>query len=103
MTSHVGRLYAAAVAIVVFFFAWLAVATKPWLPPPSNPRLAALTAREERLRAESIAAQRIVDERWAAYRLELARLRTQNARVPAVSPPAVRIVTLPPVTTTRSS
>ena len=30
MTSHVGRLYALAIAILVFFLTWTAVAAQPW-------------------------------------------------------------------------
>lgn len=103
MTSHVGRLYAAAVSIVVFFLTWLMVAARPWLPESTDPRVAALAAREQQLRAESAVVQRVVDQRWATYRQQLARRKAQNAAQALAPPPSVRIVTLPPVTTTRSS
>jgi hypothetical protein len=106
MTSHVGRLYAASVSILVFFLTWLAVAARPWAPQASDPRLAALAAlaaREQRVRAETVIVQRIVSDRWATYRRELARLRLQAAAPPAVSAPAVKVVTLPPLTVTRTS
>ena len=42
MTSHVARLYALAVGLLVFFVAWAAVAAHPWKTstrPPQDPRL----------------------------------------------------------------
>jgi hypothetical protein len=102
MTSHVGRLYAASVSIVVFFGTWLAIAAHPWAPQASDPRLAALAAREQRLRVESAVVQTIVQDRWATYRGDLARLRSLAGTQATVAPP-VRVVTLPPLTTTRTS
>jgi hypothetical protein len=102
MTSHVGRLYAASVSIVVFFGTWLAIAAHPWAPQARDPRLAALAAREQRLRVESAVVQTIVQDRWATYRGDLARLRSQ-AGIQATVAPSVRVVTLPPLTTTRTS
>jgi hypothetical protein len=102
MTSHVGRLYAASVSIVVFFGTWLAVAAHPWAPQASDPQLAALAAREQRIRVESAVVQTLVRDRWATYRADLARLQSQAGAQPAAAPP-VRVVTLPPLTTTRTS
>jgi hypothetical protein len=102
MTSHVARLYTASVAIVVFFLAWVGVAANPWGSTAGDPQLAALAAREQEVRAESLAVQRIVNARWAAYRSELARRHALDA-AQAAPPPPVRVVTLPPVTITRSS
>ena len=102
MTSHVGRLYAASVSIVVFFGTWLAIAAHPWAPQASDPRLAALAAREQRLRVESAVVQTLVQDRWATYRNDLARLRSQASTQRTAAPP-VRVVTLPPLTTTRTS
>ncbi len=96
-----------------------------------DPRLTALQLREQRLRAESLAVKRVVDKRWAVYRAqlalrkqEIASLRAANAKARATSlasvhttapasaggsapvaapAPAVRVVTLPPVTITRTS
>jgi hypothetical protein len=97
-----------------------------------DPRLAALQLREQRLRAQSLAVKRIVDRRWAAYRAQLAARKQAIASVqranaaartaslasaraaPAVSTadghaqtapaaPRVRVVTLPPLTNTRTS
>ena len=103
MTSHVGRLYAAAVSIVVFFATWLAVATHPWAAQTSDPQLAALAAREQRLRVQSVVVSTIVNDRWASYRRDLARQRSQAAAQPTAVAPPVRVVTLPPLTTTRTS
>lgn len=127
MTSHVGRLYAVALALVVFFLAWATVAAHPWTKRAKtrvDPRTAALAAREQRLRHESIVVAGIVRHRWAVYRVELRRRlqaiaaakRAQaaaaaasqaqlasSATPAAASAPSVRVVSLPPVTITRTS
>lgn len=125
MTSHVGRLYALALALVVFFLVWATVAARPWSTqsaPRTDPRVAALAAREQRLRHESVAVARIVHRRWEVYRVRLHRRQHQiaavkranaeaarQARLAAASAPAVaaapsvRVVTLPPLTITRTS
>jgi hypothetical protein len=132
MTNHTARLYALVGAVLVFFVAWAAIAAHPWRAQAQaarDPRLAALQAREERLRTESIAVRRIVNRRWAAYRAQLAlrkreiaaiQVASANARAaslasaqsitmasaPAAAPaaaPSVRVVTLPPLTITRTS
>ncbi len=133
MTNHVARLYALVGAVLVFFVAWAAIAAHPWQTQTAttaqDPRLAALQVREQRLRAESLAVKQIVDKRWAVYRAQLA-LRKQeikaiqaanakarsaalaSAPAPAPAPapaaasapaPSVRVVTLPPLTVTRTS
>src|SRR6186997_2355077 len=86
MTSHVARLYALVAAVLVFFVAWAAVAARPWRTTSSassDPRLAALQLREQRLRAESLAVKRIVDRRWAAYRAQLALRKRDIAAIQA--------------------
>ena len=125
MTNHVGRLYALALALVVFFLIWATVAARPWSTysaPRTDARAAALAAREQRLRHESIVVARIVHRRWAVYRVRLHRRQRQIAAVkrataaaarqarlaanaaPAVAAaPSVRVVTLPPLTITRTS
>lgn len=123
MTSHVARLYALAVGLLVFFVAWTAVAAHPWKTSTAaapDPRYAALQAREHRLRAESLAVKRIVERRWAVYRAHLAARKREIANITAAntrarslasapiattggSTPSVRIVTLPPLTITRTS
>jgi hypothetical protein len=112
MTSHVGRLYALALALLVFFLTWTTVAARPWAHSSTrvaDPRLAALAAREQRLRHESLVIRRTVQRRWAVYRAQLKKRRgqiaarqAQLAAAPAPAP-SVRVVTLPPLTITRTS
>jgi len=126
MTSHVGRLYALAIALVVFFLTWATVAERPWTTRSAtrtDPRTAALAAREQRLRHESIVVARIVRHRWAVYRIQLRRRQQQIAAVnranaaaarqaqvaasatpaAAAAAPSVHVVSLPPLTITRTS
>ncbi len=104
MTSHVGRLYTLAAALLVFFLAWSVLAARPWVA-KADPRLVALTAREQRIRHESLVVHRIVQKRWAVYRVELKKRHAQIASRQAQPAPApsVRFVTLPPLTVTRTS
>jgi|SRR5581483_4199618 len=106
MTSHVGRLYALALALLVFFLAWATFAARPWAGTAgASPQLRSLAAREQRLRRESIAVRRVVAQRWAVYRAQLRQRQALNAAAataPAAAPP-VRVVTLPPLTITRTS
>jgi hypothetical protein len=131
MTNHVGRLYALALALFVFFLTWATVAAHPWsahATPSADPRATALAARQLQLRRESVVVARIVRRRWAIYRKQLRRRQQQIAIVsranaaaarrarlaataaaaallpasPAAAP-SVRVVTLPPVTVTRTS
>lgn len=121
-TSH--RLYAAVIAVVVFFVSWATVAAKPWAAAKPDPRLTVIAHREQRLRADAKLVQKVVDRRTAAYDLALkARLR-QIAAVKAqaaatragalaasqsnvgsaqAAAPTVRVVNLPPLTITRTS
>lgn len=107
MTSPVGRAYATALALVLFFLMWAVVAAKPWAATAADPRLKALSLREQRLRREALTVEEIVARRTALYRRELAARRSQIAAARSVPPPAtstsVRIVTLPPITITRTS
>lgn len=114
MTNHVVRLYALAATLAVFFVAWAAIAAHPWQAEASadDPRLVQLAAREKQLRQEAAVVQRIVKRRWAVYDAGLKERQRQNAglrrqaELAAAQPPAtpaVRIVTLPPVTSTRTS
>jgi hypothetical protein len=102
MTNHLVRLYAAAAALAAFFLAWAGIAARPWVEQPRDPLLVALEQREQRLQRDARLVQQVVDRRWAAYRAALAQSRTQKPAVAAPAP-AVRIVTVPPVVTTRSS
>jgi hypothetical protein len=109
MTSHTGRLYALAVTLVVFFLTWTVVATRPWgASARPDPRLAALAIREQQLRRESIVVRRLVQHRWAVYRVQLKQRHAQisaahRAQLAAASAPSVRVVSLPPLTVTRTS
>ena len=130
MTSHVGRLYALALALVVFFLTWATVAAHPWsvhATPRTDPRAAAVAERQLRLRHESVVVARIVRRRWAIYRRRLHRRQRQIAAekranavaarqaqlaasaaaaapvASATAAPSVRVVSLPPVTITRTS
>lgn len=134
MTSHVARLYALAISLIVFFAVWLAVSAHPWSPASAaasagDPQLARVKARERHLRAETRRVNLIVARRYAHYRTALARRNRANAAArahhrqqlsaarraaaarnvvssspsPGYAPAPVRIVTLPAVTTTRTS
>ena len=81
MTSHHGRLYAIALALVVFFLAWAVVAARPWATASADPRLRTLTIRQAQLQHEAKLVQKVVAARWARYRVRLkARLNADRAR-----------------------
>jgi hypothetical protein len=104
VTSHVGRLYATALALVLLFLTWAVVAARPWITTGTDPRLRALAQREARLRVEARQVNAIVARRFAHYRHALAVRRYALAIAAAAPPPAaVRVVNLPPVTITRTS
>jgi hypothetical protein len=117
MTSHQGRLYALALAVVVFFLAWAVVAAHPWAKSArADPRLNALAIREAQLRREARLVQKVVAARWAAYRVQLKARRAQIARVNAAAAAAaaqaaaapvaagpVQVVNLPAHVITRTS
>jgi hypothetical protein len=105
MTSHSARLYVVALALVVFFLAWATLAAHPWGAQGTDARAAALATREARLRQEAKLVNRVVAARWAAYRSKLEVRRSQIAAAHKITAPApsVRVVTLPPLTITRSS
>jgi hypothetical protein len=109
MTSHTGRLYALAVTLVVFFLTWAVVAARPFgAAARPDARVAALAAREQQLRRESIVVRRLVQRRWAVYRVQLKHRQAQistahRTQLAAASAPSVRVVSLPPLTITRTS
>ena len=120
MTDHLARLYATALALVVFFLTWAGVAAKPWgheAEAKPDPRLVKLERREQQLRKRQVRVQKMLDRRFAAYRAELAGRQAQIAAAqaapapvaapsvsaPSVSAPAVSTVPAAPVTQTRSS
>ncbi len=114
MTSHPGRLYGLALAVVVFFLAWAVVASHPWAAASADPRLRALAARQAQLQREAKVVRKVVAARWARYRVDLKARRAQIARINAAAAAAaasataaaqaapaavsgpVRIVNLPP-------
>lgn len=85
MTNHHGRLYALALALVVFFLAWAVVASRPWATASADPRLHVLAVRQAQLEREAKLVRRVVAERWAKYRVELKARRAQIARVNAAA------------------
>lgn len=131
MTDHTARLYSLVGAVLVFFVAWAMIAAHPWRAQATtvrDPRMAALQVREQRISAEGLAVQGILDRRWADYRAqlalrkrEIAALNAANAKARTASlasraqaapsapapvqgaAPSVRVVTLPPLTVTRTS
>jgi hypothetical protein len=116
MTSHAGRLYALAAALVAFFLVWAVVAAHPWatVKAAGDPRLKVLAAREHTLRSEARLVQQVVARRFsdyrrrfAAYKAALAQRQAQLASVQTVAAAApsagVRVVTLPRLVITRTS
>jgi hypothetical protein len=93
MTSHVGRLYAAAITILVFFVVWAALAAKPWKTAAPDPRLQQLALRQQALKRETALVNKMLALKAKASPTALA----------APATPAVRVVTLPPLTITRTS
>jgi hypothetical protein len=86
MTDHVPRLYAVAGSILALFLAWLGIAAHPWQ--STAPAVASappgLAAYERRLNRDAALIARIAAARRTAR-------------------PTVRVVTLPPLTITRTS
>ncbi len=112
MTSHHGRLYGLALALVVFFLAWAVVAAHPWATASADPRLRTLAIREAQLQHEAKLVRKVVAARWATYRVQLKARRAEIARVNAAAAaasaavaaqaataaapaPAVQVVNLP--------
>ena len=98
MTSHTGRLYSLALALVVFFLAWAVIAAHPWATAKPDPRLAALSARQAALQQEAKLVRQIV-----AARRQLTTAPAQNTAAAAPAAPQVKVVNLPPLTITRTS
>jgi hypothetical protein len=104
MARPVSRLYASAGALLALGLAWAGIAgygSSGASDAGNDPRLAALTAREKQIEAKATRARAIVEHRWDVYRAELRRRKQAAAQ--AAATPAVRYVTLPPVTVSRSS
>jgi len=113
VTNTIGRFWAVALALVVFFILWAVLAAKPWTSSgaPADPRLTALQAREQNLQTRALAAQRTLNKRWAAYRSALLRQKgsltaqqqAQLAAAPAGPSVIVKVTGTPPVTHSTSS
>jgi hypothetical protein len=85
-TNHVARLYALAGSILGLFLAWAGLAAHPWAQTSSSaaaPQSAALEVYRRRLNADAALVALVSGRRKAAS--------------------SVRVVTLPPLTTTRTS
>lgn len=118
MTNHIVRLYALAASLLVLFLTWAAIASHPWSSASrtatQDPRVVAIQIREQHLRQEAIVVRRVVAGRWHHYRVALAarqrkiaaaQRRQQQAATALATPstPSVQVVTLPPLTVTRTS
>ena len=90
MTSHQGRLYTLALALVIFFLAWAVVATHPWATAGADPRLRTLAIRQAQLQHEAKLVRKIVAARWTRYRVQLKARRALIARVNAEAARAAR-------------
>ena len=95
MTSHTGRLYATALALVVFFLGWAAIAARPWVTTAKvDPRMQVLAIRQAALQQQAKLVATIVAQRHA--------VTGKPAAIQNVSA-AVKVVNLPPLTVTRTS
>ncbi len=96
MTSHTGRLYAIALALVVFFLGWAAIAARPWVTTAKvDPRMQALAVRQAALQQQAKLVATIVAQRHALAGKSSAPAQNVSA--------AVKVVNLPPLTVTRTS
>ena len=93
MTSHPGRLYAVAIAIFAFFLAWAAVSAKPWKSAAPSPQLQLIALRRQALTRETALVNQVL----------ALRAKAATATPTPAASPAVRVVTLPPLTITRTS
>ena len=97
MTSHVARLYALAASVLGLFLAWVGITAAPWhaeKPPPAatqSPTAAALAEYRQRLRRDARLVHRILEQ------------RDRQQQQAASAPPVVRVVSAPPVATTKTS
>ena len=83
-TDHTARLYALAGTILGFFLAWAGIAAHPWTRPAAAAEPSAVTQIQRRLNRDAGLVAQVLASRKAAK-------------------PVVRVVTLPPITTTRTS
>ena len=88
-TDPAPKLYAFAGSILGLFLAWAGIAAHPWVQEPS--------AGPETSRSVQLA---LYQRRLNADAALVARLSARRSTAPA---PSIRVVTLPPLTTTRTS
>ncbi len=98
MTNHTGRLYAAAIGVLVLFLSWAAVAAHPWATPKASPQLQMIALRAQALKRETALVNMILRQRAAA-----AKQSPQPISATSAAQPSVRVVTLPPLTITKTS
>jgi len=113
VTNVIGRFWAVAIALVVFFVLWAVLAARPWVSSgaPADPRLSALQAQELKTQNRALAAQQTLNKRWASYRTALirqkgsltAQQRAQLATAPAGPSVIVKVTGATPVTHSTSS
>jgi hypothetical protein len=89
MTSQVVRLYVLAVSLLVFFVLWATIAAHPWTRTATTGSAAS---------ARNLA---VLEQRLQADAALVKALGARSSSTP--SAPVVRVVTLPPLTTTRTS
>ncbi|MDX6591847.1 MAG: hypothetical protein QOJ13_1043 [Gaiellales bacterium] len=113
MTDSTARVYAIAIALVVFFVAWAAISARPFASAAGkDERIVALERREQELKRESVRVKRVVERRFADYgdklrqrQKAIAKVRSANRRAiaAAAATPSVSTVSVPSVTSTGSS
>ena len=86
MTNPLGRLYALVLSVLGLFLAWAGIAVQPWREPAADANARGVAEYEQRLRADAELVAQLVGR------------RSEQAGAPFV-----RVVTLPPLTETRSS
>ena len=90
MKSTVGRVYVAAIAVLVFFLLWATVSAHPWANAAKlDPRVADLQAREQNVRVEVSRAQAAVTRKWAVYNSNLRHRKVAIARADKLRAAAV--------------
>lgn len=99
MTNRAGRLYATAVALLVLFLTWAVIAAHPWAAPKASPQLQLIALREQALKRETALVNMLLRRRAATAK----RSQQIAAQAPASSGAGVRVVTLPPLTITKTS
>jgi len=118
MTQALRRAYAAAASLLGIALLWAGLVARPWSAAraTADPAITRFAVRETALRQQEAAVRRLLDRRWAQYRVQLAARRREiaaraaeraagpaSAAVAAPAVPAVSVVSLSPVAVTRTS